>query len=86
MMEFCALAYRKFCKKYKPQPKLEKKSHWGSKLLAGFKPIKKPHRKSPGQINLWEEWQIPINEIQDVAQKFVLANCYWNPSCKGFRA
>jgi len=78
-LEICASAYRKFCKKYKPQPKPENKSHWGNKLLAGFKPIKKPHKKSPGQMNLWEEWQIPINEIQDVAKKFVLANC-WNPN------
>ncbi|MDX2099185.1 MAG: transposase [Leptolyngbyaceae cyanobacterium bins.59] len=74
-LEICAASYRKFCKKYKPQPKPEKKNHWGSKLLAGFKPIQKSQQKSPGQMNLWQEWQLPLNEIQDVAKKFVLANC-----------
>ena len=26
-------------------------------------------------MNLWKEWLLPLNDIQDVAKKFVLANC-----------
>lgn len=76
-LDMCAAVYRKFCQRYKPQPKPERKSHWGSKLLAGFKPIKKAksRRNSPGQMQLWEEWQLPLNEIQRVSKQFVLANC-----------
>jgi putative transposase len=74
-LEICAAAYRKFCKNYKPQPKPEKKSYWGSKLLAGFKPIKKSSKQSPGQMPLWEAWKMPLGEIEAVAKKFVLANC-----------
>lgn len=75
-LEFCAEAYRKFCQKYKPQPKPERKHHWGSKLLAGFKPIKKSQRKSPGQLSLWQDWEMPFGEIQEISKKFVLANCF----------
>jgi hypothetical protein len=45
------------------------------RCLAGFKPIKKSQKRSPGQMPLWEEWKIPLGEIQEVAKKFVLANC-----------
>jgi len=75
-LDICAAAYRKFCKTYKPQPKPEKKNHWGSKRLAGFKPIRKAQKVSPGQMNLWKEWQLPLNDIREVAKKFVLANCF----------
>lgn len=74
-LEICAAAYRKFCKKYKPKPKPETKKHWGSKLLAGFKPIKKSQKKSKGQLSLWDEWKTPLGKIEEVAKKFVLANC-----------
>jgi putative transposase len=75
-LEVCAAAYRKFCKKYKPQPKPEKKNHWGSKLLAKLRVRGKPVKISPGQRNLWEEWDAPIEEIRSVAEKFILANCF----------
>jgi len=78
-LEICAAAYRNFCKTYKPQPKSEKKNHWGSKLLARLKLKSKPQKKTPGQLNLWEEWNIPEQEIQVVARKFILANCL-NPA------
>lgn len=29
-LEECAAKYRGFCRKYKPQPRPEKRSHWGS--------------------------------------------------------
>ena len=33
-LEICAAAYRKFCKRYKSKPKPERRTHWGSRLLA----------------------------------------------------
>lgn len=75
-LDICAETYHKFCKKYKPQPKVERKSTWGSKLLEGFKPIKKSQKKSPGQMSLWDEREIPLGEIEEVAKKFVLANSF----------
>ncbi|HZG38876.1 MAG TPA: transposase [Nodosilinea sp.] len=74
-LEICAAAYRKFCKKYKPKPKLEKRNHWGSKLLAQIKARSKLKKKTPGQKSLWDEWNAPAAEIRQVAEKFVLANC-----------
>ncbi|WP_245940132.1 transposase [Stenomitos frigidus] len=75
MLEACAAAYRKFCKQYRPQPKPEKKHRWGSKLLARMKLERQPQKRSPGQMHLWNDWEIP-DEIHQVAAKFVLANCY----------
>jgi putative transposase len=68
------------CKKYRPQPKPEKRNHWGSQLLAGLKINKgKPKKSSPGQMAFpWAQWEVPDSEIQEVAEKFVFANCY-NP-------
>ena len=37
MLEICAAKYRKFCQKYKPKPKPEKRNYWGTKLLANLK-------------------------------------------------
>lgn len=74
-LEMCAAVYRKFCNQHRPKPKSAKKSHWGSKLLAGFKPIRKSRKQSPGQMSLWDDWQLPFTEIEQVAKKFVLANC-----------
>ena len=74
-LEECAAKYRKFCQKYKPQPKPEKKSHWGSKFLAGMKIRGKPKKRTPGQQRLpWAEWEATNPEIQNVAKTFVLAN------------
>ncbi|MGJ3247687.1 MAG: hypothetical protein ACFE0I_16630 [Elainellaceae cyanobacterium] len=77
-LEMCAAAYRKFCKKYKPQPKPERKSHWGSKLLAGLKIKKKSQKTSPGQMDLWEQWDAPMDEAHVITEKFLRANSY-NP-------
>jgi putative transposase len=57
-LDECARKYRGFCRKYKPQPKSEKRSHWGSKLLAEMKIEAKRTKKraSPGQISLpWSQ-------------------------------
>jgi putative transposase len=35
----------------------------------------KAKKKSPGQKSLWDEWNIPFEEIEGVAKTFVLANC-----------
>ncbi|MBW4596446.1 MAG: hypothetical protein KME46_26955 [Brasilonema angustatum HA4187-MV1] len=75
-LEECAAKYRGFCKKYKPQPKPENSYRWGSKLLP--KVVKgKKKKTSPGQMKLpWAEWELLTTEVQAVAEKFVLANCY----------
>jgi hypothetical protein len=76
-LELCAEAYRKFCKQYQPKPKPEKRYRWGSKLLAKIKARGKPSKKvSPGQKSLWEDWDLPAEEILQVAEKFVQANEY----------
>ncbi|MCU0571108.1 MAG: transposase [Oculatellaceae cyanobacterium Prado106] len=78
-LDLCAAAYRKFCQKYKPKPKSEKsekRNHWGSKLLAKIRERTKAKKRTPGQKTLWDDWETPAEEIRQVAQKFVLANCY----------
>jgi putative transposase len=74
-LEICAAAYRKFCQNYRPPAKPERKSHWGSKKLAGLKLKMKAKKKSPGQQSLWEEWNLPCEAVEAVAKPFVLANC-----------
>lgn len=77
-LEMCAAAYRKFCQNYRPKPKPEKKNYWGRNLLANVKGKINVKKKSPGQQNLWDEWTLPLDDIEAVSQKFVLANCF-NP-------
>jgi putative transposase len=74
-LDMCAAAYRKFCQKYKPKPKPEKRNHWGSKKLAALRQKMKAKKVSPGQKSLWDGWILPMDEIVAVAKKFVLANC-----------
>ena len=74
-LDLCVKAYRQLCKRYKPQPKPERRSHWGSKKLAGLRVRMKAKKSSPGQKSLWKEWNAPMDEIHRVAKKFVLANC-----------
>jgi putative transposase len=74
-LELCAAAYRRFCEKYQPKPKAERKNRWGSKLLAKITARGRPKQKvSPGQKSLWEDWDRPNEEIKAVADKFVRAN------------
>jgi putative transposase len=76
-LDECAAKYRGFCKKYRPQPKPEKRNHWGSKFLSGMKPQPKGKKSSPGQLKLfWDDVSMNNEEIQQVAAKFVKANCY----------
>ncbi|MEM9543032.1 MAG: transposase [Cyanobacteria bacterium P01_E01_bin.42] len=75
-LEECARKYRKFCKRYKPKPKSERRCHWGSQFLP--KVLKgKGKRPPPGQMRLpWATWEVNPSEVREVAKKFVLANCY----------
>jgi putative transposase len=83
-LEDCAKQYRNFCHRYKAQPKAEKRSSWGSKLLKERIPTKgKPsnirHKTSPGQLVLPELDGCQVSEtseVQTVAGKFVAANAY----------
>lgn len=58
------------------KPKPEKHYHWGNKFLP--KVIKGKKKKAPpGQMRLpWDNWEAIDSEVQKVAEKFVLANCY----------
>jgi putative transposase len=76
-LDECARKYRGFCKKYKPQPKPEKRYHWGSKLLPKVAKKKGKKKASPGQMRLpWDTPEATDPEIREVAEKFVMANCY----------
>jgi len=74
-LDLCVEAYRRLCKKYKPKPKPERKRRWGSQKLAALRQKMKIKKVSPGQKSLWEAWDVPLDEIEAVAKKFVLANC-----------
>ncbi|AKG22104.1 transposase [Calothrix sp. 336/3] len=75
-LDECAAKYRGFCKKYKPKAKPEKTYNWGAKFLP--KVVKgKKKKASPGQTKLpWATWEPDNPEIDAVAEKFVMANCY----------
>ncbi|WP_413166801.1 hypothetical protein ACL6C3_08875 [Capilliphycus salinus ALCB114379] len=75
-LDECARKYRGFCKRYKPKPKPEKRYHWGNRFLP--KVIRgKGKKPSPGQMKLpWDSWEVVDLEVEAVAEKFVVANCY----------
>lgn len=77
-LELCAAAYRRFCERYQPRPKSERRSQWGSQLLAKIVAERRARRRkykvSPGQKSLWEDWDEPFEEIKTVAEKFKAAN------------
>ncbi|HBC42197.1 MAG TPA: hypothetical protein DCZ88_09950 [Pseudanabaena sp.] len=76
MLEICAAKYRKFCQKYKPKAKPERRNYWGMKLLTNLKIKGKTGKGCRGQKSLWDEWNKPDEKIRKVAEKFVMANCY----------
>lgn len=78
-LEICAAIYRQFCQRDKPKPKSETQNHWGSRLLETIKKKGKPRKTSPGQMHLWDEWEM-LSEIHEVARTFIEANCYSPPS------
>nr|MDJ0576009.1 transposase [Xenococcaceae cyanobacterium MO_234.B1] len=76
-LDECAAKYRKFCRKYKPKSKPESRYHWGSKLLPKVLKARERKKRSPGQMSLpWDDWEGNNSKIQEVAEKFVMANCY----------
>lgn len=77
-LDLCAAIYRKFCVRYKPQSKPPSKNHWGTKILANIKSTMKAKKAkaSPGQTSFWNDWQEDSEEINQIAKKFVLANCF----------
>ena len=80
-LDECANRYRGFCRKYKPQAKSQKRSHWGSKLLAGIQLTKKSKtrkKSSPGQLSFpWDLCQVSENpQVKAVSEKFINANSY----------
>ncbi|MEM1292112.1 MAG: transposase [Cyanobacteria bacterium P01_H01_bin.162] len=74
-LDLCVKAYRQLCKSYQPQPRPKRQSHWGNQKLAGLRLKMKVKRVSPGQKSLWQTWNAPLDDIEAVAKKFVLANC-----------
>ena len=75
-LESCAAIYRSFCLKYRPKPKTERYNSWGSQLLKNLKLSKQLRKRSPGQKSLWSVWAEPNQAIQQVTERFVLANCF----------
>jgi putative transposase len=74
-LDLCVQAYRQLCRKYRPKPKPERKRRWGSQKLAALRQKMKVKKVSPGQKSLWDAWDIPADAIEEIAKKFVLANC-----------
>jgi putative transposase len=78
-LEECAAKYRRFCKKYKPKAKPEKRNYWGSRFLPSMKKSSKG-KKSPGQMSLpWDKQKVTEStDVQDVAEKFIHANSFFS--------
>lgn len=48
-----------------------------------MKPKAKGKKSSPGQMRLpWDNWEVNNEEIEKIAEQFILANCY-NPQFVG---
>jgi putative transposase len=83
-LEECAAKYRRFCQKYRPKAKPEKRWGWGSRFLPTVTKSKKSKKSSPGQMSLpWDKQKVTEStEVHEVAEKFIQANCY-NPTVPG---
>ncbi|WP_254625844.1 hypothetical protein [Nostoc sp. TCL240-02] len=77
-LEECAAKYRKFCQKYKPKVKPEKRNFWGSNFLPSIVKGVKAKKSSPGQMSLpWDKQRVTEStQVKNVAEKFMSANCY----------
>jgi len=80
-LEECAAKYRRFCQKYRPQAKPEKRNYWGSRFLPSVVKGGKSKKSSPGQMSLpWDKQRVTESrEVHEVAEKFINANCYIPP-------
>lgn len=88
-LEECSQKYRSFCYKYKPQAKPERRFYWGSQLLPKLTRRKKINKRKKSTTkpdeeakNLLKNWRENNPEIVELAEKFILANCY-NPQVVG---
>jgi putative transposase len=92
-LDECARKYRNFCYQYKPQEKSTKKFYWGNQLLPKLTQRKKTTKTKTKKTNhqqkqdqeakeLYNIWQENNPEIVQVAEKFILADCY-NPAHVG---
>lgn len=78
-LDECAKKYKGFCQRYKPKAKPERKNSWGSKFLPKVLKNKDKKKRTPGQIKLpWANWEADDREVCEVAETFILANCF-NP-------
>ena len=79
-LDECAAKYRRFCQKYRSQAKSEKRNYWGSRFLPSMIKAGKAKKSSPGQMSLpWNNQKVTEStEVHEVAEKFILANCYHN--------
>ena len=88
-LDECARKYKKFCQRYKPKPKSERRYYWGNKFLP--KVIRSNKNKAPqGQMKLniptWQNWEGDSPEVTEVTEKFVAANCYdWKVASQKFK-
>jgi hypothetical protein len=76
---FCqCVSPSKFCQKYKPKAKPEKRNFWGSRFLPSLLKGAKAKKSSPGQMSLpWDKQRVTEStEVHEVAAKFIQANCY----------
>jgi putative transposase len=88
-LEECSRKYRSFCDQYQPQSKPERRFYWGNQLLPKLtkskkvnKQKKQPKKPDEEAKRLYENWLENNPEIVEVAEKFILANCY-NPQVVG---
>lgn len=77
-LEECAAKSRRFCQKYRPQEKPEKRNSWRSRFLPSVMKGGKAKKSSPGQMSLpWNKQRVTEStEVHEVATKFIQANCY----------
>lgn len=87
----CSQKYRDFCYNYQPKEKKSKGFHWGSKLLPKLTKKRKtsrskttPQKPDEEAKRLYENWQANHPEVIEVAEKFMLANCYNKKSLADF--
>jgi len=73
-LEKCAAKYRKFCQKYTPKAKPEKRNlnFWGNNFLPSILKGAKVKKSSPGQMSLpWNKQKVTEStEVDEVAAKF----------------
>ena len=89
-LQECGRKYRGFCQNYQPREKQAKPFYWGNQLLPKLmgktksKSGKKKKSKAQQQREQeareqYQQWRESHPEIVEVAEKFILANCY-NPA------